>query len=76
MFLLFHKGFFEKNTHHYDSFKTELSTEGVNLPELADINWSAIKQEDYVLLKTIVGETTIAQALEPEFLLYIEVCSE
>ncbi|RNA27776.1 hypothetical protein BpHYR1_020882 [Brachionus plicatilis] len=66
------KGFFESNIHHYETFKTELDVEGVFLPELAEINWSAIKQEDYSLLKAIVGDTTIQQALEPEFLLYLE----
>ncbi|CAF0972493.1 unnamed protein product [Brachionus calyciflorus] len=66
------KNFFQSKPHHYTSFKDELTTEGVFLPDLDQLNWSAIKQEDFDLAKVIVVETTIKQALEPEFRQYIK----
>lgn len=65
--------FFEKNTNHYESFRTELRSEGVFLPEIQSVNWNAITSEDFTLAKLIVGETTIKQAIEPTFIEYVVV---
>ncbi len=61
------KKFFDKYPAAYQSFKTELSSEGVYLPQYANLNWAAIQPSDYQLAYGILGETTIKEALEPGY---------
>ena len=68
------KGYFVDNPKVYLTFKNELSTAGVFLPDLNQVNWDVITKEDYEIAKTIIGSTTtIKQAITPEFVAYLKV---
>lgn len=64
--------FFKKHPQHYESFRTELASEGVQIPAFEDVDLSVFTDEDFKLLLDIVGKTTIKQALTQDFIDYLE----
>jgi hypothetical protein len=51
----------------YASFKNELASEGVFLPEFADFNMNVLLPSDYAVASLFIGDTTIEKMIKPEF---------
>ncbi len=68
------KNWFVKNPNNYEILRRGLYSEGIELPELNYFNLaSVITDEDFKLLKNMIGAYTIRQALNPDIFISIVV---
>ncbi len=61
------KEFFERNPKYYESFKNELASEGVYIPNLKDFNINVITASDFALVNQLVGNVSFRDALNSKF---------
>lgn len=63
----------KKNPEIYYDFKKNLDPIGIIMPQIENINWDVFNGDDWKLIEDIVKDTPIRDAINDEYVVYLEV---